>query len=93
MHLHHRNFKLSCLILNSGRCNTSGCILTVIYQSVINCEKVVLMIPYIVGAILQIAIMIILKFKKPRAIFDDYNDLGRFDNYEDSREDVLAALL
>ncbi|SVA59808.1 uncharacterized protein METZ01_LOCUS112662 [marine metagenome] len=73
--------------------NTSGCILTVIYQSVINGEKVVLMIPYIVGAILQISIMVILKFKKPRAIFDDYNDLGRFDNYEDSREDVPAAVL
>lgn len=70
--------------------NTSGCILTVIYQSVINGEKVVLMIPYIVGAILQIAIMIILKFKKPRAIFDNFE---RFDNYEDSREDVPAAVL
>ena len=60
--------------------NTSGCILTVIYQSVINGEKVVLMIPYIVGAILQIAIMVVLKFKKPRAVFDNYGDLGRFDN-------------
>ena len=70
--------------------NTSGCILTVIYQSVINGEKVVLMIPYIVGAILQIAIMVILKFKKPRAIFDNFE---RFDNYEDSREDVPAAFL
>ena len=70
--------------------NTSGCILTVIYQSVINGEKLVLMIPYIVGAILQIAIMVILKFKKPRAIFDNFE---RFDNYEDSREDVPAAFL
>jgi hypothetical protein len=73
--------------------NTSGCILTVIYQSVINGEKVVLMIPYIVGAILQIAIMVVLKFKKPRAVFDNYGDLGRFDNYEDSREDMPAAVL
>ena len=73
--------------------NTSGCILTVIYQSVINGEKLLLMIPYIVGAILQIVIMVILKFKKPRTLFDNYNDLGRFDNYEDSREDIPAAIL
>jgi hypothetical protein len=73
--------------------NTSGCILTVIYQSVINGEELLLMIPYIVGAILQIVIMVILKFKKPRTLFDNYNDLGRFDNYEDSREDIPAAIL
>jgi hypothetical protein len=73
--------------------NTSGCILTVIYQSVINGEKLLLMIPYIVGAILQIVIMVILKFKKPRTLFDNYNDLGRFDNYEGSREDIPAAIL
>lgn len=77
--------------------NTSGCILTVIYQCVINGEKMLLMIPYIVGAILQIAILVILKFKKPRAIFDNFDDFERFDNYEDnredSREDMPRALL
>jgi len=43
--------------------NSVGCVLTIIYQCVLNGEKVLLMIPYITGAILQIIIVFILKFK------------------------------
>jgi len=65
---------ISTLSLITLSINTCGCILTVIYQSIINGEKILLMIPYIVSAILQILIIFILKCKKPRPIFDFTSD-------------------
>jgi uncharacterized protein with PQ loop repeat len=65
---------ISTLSLITLSINTCGCILTVIYQSIINGEKILLMIPYIVSAILQILIIFILKCKKPRPIFDLTSD-------------------
>jgi len=62
--------------------NIIGCIMTVIYQSVINGENILLMIPYIVAAILQILIILILKFKKPRILLD----LDKFEIMNDDYE-------
>ena len=40
--------------------NTGGCLLTIIYQCVINDESFLLVLPYLVGALLQLIILVIL---------------------------------
>lgn len=51
---------ISSLSLITLGLNTGGCLLTIIYQCVINGESFLLVLPYLVGALLQLIILVIL---------------------------------
>ncbi len=51
---------ISSLSLVTLGLNTGGCLLTIIYQSVINGESFLLVLPYLIGTLLQIIILVIL---------------------------------